>query len=368
VPVSALRGLQQLEQREPDGLLQLVVAVDLDVRALPEAVEDGALAREEPVEALVPGDRQRSRQLVAQRGQLAGVRPRVRHELGQRDRLAGLQLRADREPGVVGGGLAVHVELGGALDVVVGRGADQQPGAQGAVHESEPAVRVVFLRLEGMLEQVVGRGMARQVRLPGVGDEPGLQHDLDGPFQRAHRVAQGEHAALVERHEPGGADLDAAAVRRAPAQLARQRARPEVEHAFVVQERAGADVERVAVDQQPDRRAVDGVDQGLGRLGIAAAGLGVDHRAQLVHAREVRTRHAHRLPLVQGSAHAQAAVGDREDGFGARQLVELEPGLPKAPGFDGEGVLGSHTPVFPRLRRSQAGSTGMSRSGLRPAR
>ena len=203
--LGARRGLQQLEQREPDGLLQLVVAVDLDVRALPEAVEDGALAREQPVEALVPGDRQRSRQLVAQRGQLAGVRPRVRHELGQRDRLAGLQLRADREPGVVGGGLAVHVELGGALDVVVGRGADQQPGAQGAVHESEPAVRVVFLRLEGMLEQVVGRGMARQVRLPGVGDEPGLQHDLDGPFQRAHRVAQGEHAALVERHEPGGA-------------------------------------------------------------------------------------------------------------------------------------------------------------------
>ena len=71
------------------------------------------------------------------------------------------------------------------------------------MHESEPAVRVVFLRLEGMLEQVVGRGMARQARLPGVGDEPGLQHDLDGPFQRAHRVAQGEHAAVPVRTSSG---------------------------------------------------------------------------------------------------------------------------------------------------------------------
>ena len=172
MPVSALpaigpalgarRGLQQLEQREPDGLLQLGVAVDLDVRALPEAVEDGALAREEPVEALVPGDGERAGQLVAQRRQLAGVGPGVRHELGQRDRLAGLQARPHARTGRGRGwprrarrarrGSGVVV----GLDVVVRGGADQQPGAQGAVHESEPAVRVVLLRLEGMLEQVVG--------------------------------------------------------------------------------------------------------------------------------------------------------------------------------------------------------------------
>jgi hypothetical protein len=86
----------------------------------------------------------------------------------------------------------------------------EQPGAPGAVHEGEPAVRVVLLRVEGVLEQVVGAGVAGQVRLLGVGDEPGLQHDLGRPFHGAHRVAQGEDTALVERHQPGGGDLDGA--------------------------------------------------------------------------------------------------------------------------------------------------------------
>ena len=344
-PTLGSRGvLQQLEQGEPDGLLQLGVAVDLDVCALPEAVEDRALAREQAVEALVAGDGEGAGELVAQRGQLTVARPRVGHELGERDRLARFQLRAHGEPGVVGRGLAVPVDLSGAVDVVVGGGADQQPGAQGAVHEGEPAaVGVVLLRLERVLEQVVCAGVAGQVRLLGVGDEPGLQHDLGGPLQRTHGVAQGEHAALVQRHQPGGADLDGTPARRAPAQLARERARAEVQHALVVQEAARADVERMALDQQSHRGAVDRVHQRLGRLRVAVPGLGVDHRAQLVHARQVRARHTDRLALVEGSADAETAVRDGEDGLGARQVVELQPGLAQAPGFDGEG----HARVFP---------------------
>jgi hypothetical protein len=42
-------GLQDVEEPEPDGLLDLHVTVDLDVRALPEGVEERALLRQEPV-------------------------------------------------------------------------------------------------------------------------------------------------------------------------------------------------------------------------------------------------------------------------------------------------------------------------------
>ena len=59
--------LQRVEQPEADRLLQLGVAVDLDVGALPEVVEVGALLGEQPVPAACARPGQRRGDLVADR-------------------------------------------------------------------------------------------------------------------------------------------------------------------------------------------------------------------------------------------------------------------------------------------------------------
>ena len=56
-----------MEEREADRLLQLGVALDLDVGALPEVVEVRALLGEQPVPAGVARRGERRGDLVAQR-------------------------------------------------------------------------------------------------------------------------------------------------------------------------------------------------------------------------------------------------------------------------------------------------------------
>src|SRR5204862_22349 len=65
--------LQGVEEPEADRLLQLGIALELDVRAVPEVVEEGALAVHEPVPARVLGLRARGDGLVSDRAE----RPRT---------------------------------------------------------------------------------------------------------------------------------------------------------------------------------------------------------------------------------------------------------------------------------------------------
>src|SRR4051795_463168 len=54
-PLRARAGLQHVEHPEPDRLLQLVVAVDLDVAGVPELVEVGPLLVQQALEPRVAG-------------------------------------------------------------------------------------------------------------------------------------------------------------------------------------------------------------------------------------------------------------------------------------------------------------------------
>ena len=63
--LGARARLQRVEEREADGLLELGVALELDVGALPEVVEVRALAVEQPVPAGVAGLGERGDDLVA---------------------------------------------------------------------------------------------------------------------------------------------------------------------------------------------------------------------------------------------------------------------------------------------------------------
>ena len=65
--LAARAGLERVEQREADRLLELGVALELDVGRVPEVVEVRALLGEQPVPARVDGARQRGGDLVAER-------------------------------------------------------------------------------------------------------------------------------------------------------------------------------------------------------------------------------------------------------------------------------------------------------------
>jgi len=86
--LAAGAGLQRVPEREADRLLQLRVALDLDVGAVPVVVEVRALLGQQALEAGVRGGRQRRRDLVAQRRSRARRRPTVGDRLDDPQRLA----------------------------------------------------------------------------------------------------------------------------------------------------------------------------------------------------------------------------------------------------------------------------------------
>ena len=98
----------------------------------------------------------------------------------------------------------------------------------------------------------------------------------------------------------------------------RQHAGAKVEHAIVREQLAVAHVERLVVDEQADELAVGHVDERLARLGRAVLALRDRQRAQLVEAVEVGAGHAVRLAFVEVAAHADEAVGQREQRLGLR--------------------------------------------------
>ncbi len=109
-------------------------------------------------------------------------------------------------------------------------------------------------------------------------------------------------------------------------------------------DRAVAQVERLVVDEQANDLAVRDVDDRLAVLRVAVAGLGVRERARLVEPVQVGARDAVRLALVEVRAHADVAVGEREQRLAAAQhrlipaLLAQRPGRPAVDGFVGEAV------------------------------
>ena len=89
-PLGPGTGLQHVEQREPHGLLELGVALDLDVGALPELVQVRPLLRDQPVPAGVRAHRRAPRRPGRARRAASGRRPAIGDELDQPQALARL--------------------------------------------------------------------------------------------------------------------------------------------------------------------------------------------------------------------------------------------------------------------------------------
>ena len=309
--------LEDVKEREADRLLELGITVELDVGPLPEVVQVHALGVGQPCPSSVERLDQGGPDLVAhgRGGPLA--RPSIGHELGHPQRLSRRHIGGDHDPGEIG--KALHCRLGarGTLDEVIHRHGHAQAAGLGVVHEdgSVPAV-IVKLAAEGCAQ---GRGRAGIAVAGGhrlVGHQSGLD---DHPARRVdglNLVADGGHGALGERHQPGGGDAHRLAGRWHPLGAALQHPGAEIEPPLVTAQLPVAQVERLIVDEQADDLGVGDVDDRLTGLGVAVAGLGVGHRAQLVEPIEIGPGQSEGLSLVEVAPQPDVAVGQREHRLG----------------------------------------------------
>src|SRR6202042_888068 len=118
------------------------VAVDLDVRAVPDAREVLALPFQQAVPARAPGRGEREVDLIAQRWQRSLTGPPVAEELDDPELLTGLELGAHGQPAEVGLALGRGHDALRALDDVIHPGGHPQAALARAVDEAD-AERVV---------------------------------------------------------------------------------------------------------------------------------------------------------------------------------------------------------------------------------
>ena len=175
-------GLQRVEEREPHGLLELPVAVDLDVGVRPEVVEEVALALQQRFPAGALGGRDGGVDLVAHRRQRALARPAVGEELREPQDVVRAEFGRQPHAPEIGRGLGAGDQPVDLLDHVVHPGRHPQPGLARAVHEHDPRARAppAPRRPAGAHRG----GGARIVALGGarlVGDELGLRDDAQRP-------------------------------------------------------------------------------------------------------------------------------------------------------------------------------------------
>jgi hypothetical protein len=143
--------------------------------------------------------------------------------------------------------------VGGAvvLDHVVHARGELQPRAARAVREHDPQV---VRSDQAALEHVDQRGRRPRIlllrhRVLLVGDQIRLERDAQRLPDRLDLVRDRRHAAKVERHQAATAHPHCVVGLRRPLESPLEHARPQVEQALVVLERAAVNIERFVLDQ-----------------------------------------------------------------------------------------------------------------------
>ena len=222
-------------------------------------------------------------------------------------------------------------------------GADAQAALLGLVHQQHPFV----------LDAVEFRGqrVLKSRGHPGIGVGPRQrfvrqqfrQHgDPRRVADRLHLITDRRDRPLREGHQPDRRDADRAPGRRHPFGAPGQQPGAEVEDPLVRAQLPVSKVERLVADEQPDELAVGHVDDLLPGLRQTVGRLGVGQRPRLVHTVEISSRQAVRLALVQVGPPAHMTVGQRENGLGLGQRVQVQTGFPEVPRLYGERVLHYH--------------------------
>ena len=249
----------------------------------------------------------------------------------------------------------VVLELRGALHLVVHRGRHPQPGLPRLVDQpGAVGVGAVLLGQERVGER---RLDARVGLLAGgqllVGHQLGLHDQQRRAVEDLHLVADRRDRPLRERHHAHAADLHRAPGGRGPHDLAGERARLQVEHAFVVAQLAVAQIEGLVLHEEADQLAVGDVDDRLAGLGVAVAALRVRERPLLVERVEVGAGGGVRLAFIEVATQSDVPVGQGEHRLDLADRGHVQLRLAHVPRFDGERApgIGTHRCSSRALRR-----------------
>ena len=247
LPLAAQSGLQDVEHAHADGLLQLLVALDLDVGLVPVLVQQVPLLADQPVPAGQLRRRQGRLHLVAQCRARAARGPAVGQELDQLQRATRRDAGGQGVPGEVAVGLDVLGARVGDLDGVVHAGRHAQPAALGLVHQHGPTPATDrVLGLQRLRQRGRGARVVRLRRRHLVGQQVRLQGDVQVAqvVGELDLVLDGGDRPAGERDQPGAGDPHGPATRRAPLGGPAQHAGAQVERAGVLDDLPVVEVER----------------------------------------------------------------------------------------------------------------------------
>ena len=331
-------GLDQLEDAPAGRLLQLWLATDPNVRTLPEFAQPLALVLHEaavphllrPVDGAVAAESQLLRGHVARgvvanellQAQVAALRTvDVVDDAGDVLR----DLRGDLDVAGIRGRRIVHAQLvvhgggdrhAGVVDLVAqGRALRFGLGLvlrdQDALVEGGTLPRVQLTALDGD-----GAVVVRELALAVLAVEQ-LGGDDDGGvrIQQLHFERHDREVALLEADHALGSHAHALAAWGAPDHAAAQHAVAEVEGAAVLADIRVAEAQRLVVDVQAHRLRVRDVDDGLAVAGQAVGILGVGDLPVLVDTIDIGAVDSGIATLWRVAAHAEVAVGLREEGL-----------------------------------------------------
>ena len=351
-------GLDQLEDAPAGRLLQLWLATDAHVRALPECAQPLALIFHQAAVAhlLRPVDR-----TVAAEGQLlrchvaGGV---VANELLQAQVTALRSvdvvddagdvlrdLRCDLDIAGVRGRRIVHAQL------VVHGGGDRHAGVVDLVTQGRALRFGLGLVLRDQDALVEGGALPR-VQLPVLDGDGAvvirelalavlaveqLGGDDDGGvrIQQLHFERHDREVTFLEADHALGGHAHTLAAGGAPDHAAPQHAVAEVEGAAVLTDIRVAEAQRLVVDVQAHRLRVRDVDDGLPIAGQAVGVLGVGDLPVLVDAIDIGAVDSGVAAFGRVAAHAEVAVRLREQRLRDTQVGAVGLGFRPAPLPDG---------------------------------
>ena len=214
--------LDDVEQCEPHRLLERGVAVELDVRAIPDAGEVLALPLQQTLPPRPAGRGEREVDLVAQRRQRSLAGPAVAEELDDPQLLARLELRAHGQTAEVGLALGRGHGALGPLDDVIHPGGHPQAAQARTVDEADPerVVRVVLGDRAGPTAPPPCEG--RSTRRRPARSRPTRTGRRSAPARSPARPRTGSRRSTAGRTTPSGSSARERPAR--PAKSTRPRA------------------------------------------------------------------------------------------------------------------------------------------------
>jgi hypothetical protein len=280
----------QLEQRVAQRVLDLRVAVQLDVRLRPNLVERRPLEHGEFLEAERASALEAAPDVGHQRGGVTAARPVIGEQLHQTHRLSrcsGARQRPARER-PLGRRRVAKARRRGDHIVVHARRDDIAAAPRLMDHQGLASVLLDQAGHQRIRRQ---RGTRPRVGRPGSLPRSGVKlrvhGDLHRLLDRLELVLDRRELPMTERHQPPRPQPHLVAARRAPAQRPRQQPGAQVQHPLVRDDRAGPHVQRLTLDDKPDPRTVSHIHQHLVEVRIAEPAVGVRDRPRLEEAAQV---------------------------------------------------------------------------------